>query len=93
MKKLNKNQKLAVIVAVCLAAIAIIWCFVFCMNDNAQAPQADTPAVKEEGRKLTPREKVHLKMPLTQEEKRQLAKEMSGDMSKLNTKPVEDKGY
>ncbi|MDE6735288.1 MAG: hypothetical protein K2J64_07485 [Desulfovibrio sp.] len=86
MKKLNKNQKLAIIVAIC-------WCFVSCTNDTDQAPQTDTPAVEEDAQKLTPREKVRLKIPLTQEEKRQLVKDMSGDLSKLNTKPTEDKGY
>lgn len=91
MKKLNKNQRLAAIVMICIVAIAIIWCFVASMGGEKQ--QDNKPVVEEQKNELSVREKVRLKIPLTQEEKRQLVKEMSGDMSRLNTKPVEDKGF
>ena len=88
----NKKYRIGIICGICLIVIALVWIFVACVGDKSQP---DIPAViqQESTEKLTPREKVKRKIPLTEQEKRELAKDMAGDFSKLNKKPVEDKGF
>lgn len=92
-----KRIQIGLIIGICIAAIIMIWAYVsFIGTDNQPATETQA-TVKEEAaqekEKLTPYEKSRRKIPLTEQEKKELAKELSGDFSKLNMKPVEDKGF
>lgn len=93
----NKQYRIAIICGICLLAVILIWAFVSFVGDkdqtssDANITETNKAQVTEE--KLTPREKIKRKIPLTPAEQKQLADELRGDFSKINTKPVEDKGY